>query len=213
MATAFSWKRNDKKAAIIVRALKAKFTNGFNIDDLHHHIAATCDLSYEQVQTLLNRLSPIKGESFDFIRLAYAILHYKNTSFSRTVAHGKIIKVTTSGGDNPKLMLTILAVSSSRAGEIFLAQLSLREAIALQKKIYTGRFKHLQGRALLELTGCQLTVKVDNRAVVRTGASPSEKDYNRKLCKARILAEQECGKAVSCVLCRKTRSECKLAVR
>ena len=219
----FSVKINDQKANLIAHRLVEQFPEGsVSADSLGNvcaYLAEYAGMSYSDTMTVLNRLS-FTGSPADMLRLAYALIHFESTDKyptckCRVTAHGKIVKVTIDRMDskNPQICLRFLLVSSVYAGCFVDAVIGIRDAIKLQRKIYSGRSKVLSGRSLLEFVGSLGTVTLYGDLVDHIDASTEEKRINKSLCKDRVAADTECVKAPSCVQCKERRNKCKLAVR
>lgn len=219
---AFSIKRNDRRAKLIANRLMSDLASvDFSQSDpqaLCEYLNEYAKMSYEESTALLNYLT-ISKTPYDMLRLAYALSNYNRDEWQRKAvkvkAHAKILKVGLQGDSakNMKITLMFLVVSSRHAGSIKYMTCSLSEAVMIQKKIYCGRSRELQGRSLLELTGCQCEVSLYNEAVIDVAITPAEKQVNKQLGKDRIAAEGSCPIASSCVTCKKGRSQCRLAVR
>ena len=223
MDSDFSHKTNDEKAVTVARRISDRFPPGsLSSDDL----SALCDflstyakLDYATTMSIVNRLE-YGGSAFDTLRLAYSLIHHDPRMMMYTggraeTAHAKVILVTADRVDtaNPRICLKLLLVSSSQAGTLIDTDIGLRDAVKLQKKIYSGRSRALSGRSMLEFVGCQVTAKLKGRVVILIDADKAEKKYNKDLCSARAKADSDCTKSKSCVLCRERRTTCRLAVR
>lgn len=219
---AFSIKRNDRRAKLVANRLMSDLASAdFSPSDpqvLCEYLNAYAKMSYEESMTLLNYLT-IGKTPYDMLRLAYALSNYDRDEWQKKTpkvkAHAKILKVGLQGdtAKNMKITLMFLVVTSRHAGSIKYMTCPLSEAVMIQKKIYCGRSKELQGRSLLELTGCQCSITIFNESVVEVATTPSEKQANKQLGNDRITAEGACPAASSCVTCKKGRSQCRMAVR
>lgn len=224
MGADFSVKSNDAKAKAVADKLIQKFPPGtISADSLSNLCAFLYEyagLDYMESMTILNRLNISEGNPADMLRLAYALIHYTKPSSTyvtkaKFIAHAKIVSVTADkiGSKNPQICIRSLLVSSPYAGKLIDYALSLRDAVNLHKKIYSGRSKVLAGRSLLEFVGALCTVHVLNDSVQYIDADKEEKKLNKELCADRAKADTECVKAPVCSLCKERRSTCRLAVR
>lgn len=223
MDSDFSHKLNDEKSVKVARRISDRFPPGTLSADtlapLCEFLSEYAKLDYAGSMAVLNRIE-FGGSPFDMLRLAYALVHYDPrvqiyTSPKALQAHGKVLSVTADGmhSANPRLCLRILVVSSADAGSILDYELGLRDAVKLQKKVYCGRSRALSGRSMLELVGCQLSLRIKGRLVVSVDADKAEKKYNKQLCTDRVKADSTCVRASTCALCAERRKSCRLAVR
>lgn len=224
MAADFSHKKNDHTALIIARKILEAFPPEKWSWDFSGNLCAFllkyAGLAYIDSMTILNSIA-FNGTAFDCLRLAYALIHYKKEAAFTLIqrkaytAHGKIMEVSADrvDGANPKVCVKLLLTSSSLAGRLVEYSMPVRDAVKLQRQIYSGRSKALSGRSLLEFVGCVCTARLFGLSVQYITADKQEKEMNKQLCAERTKADHDCQKAHSCVQCKERRAQCKLAVR
>lgn len=222
MAADFSIRTNDRTALKIAERLATRFPQGTLSPDSFGNLCAYlyeyAGLDYSETMSLIHRIK-FTGSQPDILRLSYALIHYEQVNGfgnrGKYTAHARVLKVTADKikTPNPRLCLQLLLLSSRYAGCILNYEVSLRDAVKIQRSIYSGRSKALAGRSLLEFVGCVCTVHVIGDLPQSLSASVEEKKLNKQLCTARAKADTECQKAPTCVQCRERRATCRLAVR
>lgn len=220
MARVSSSELNDKQAVVIAAKLSTVCgAESFSVSALCQFLLTYAKLQFQETLTVLNAINFTKPEPFALLRLAYALLHYSREAYEygkipKAEAEVKVIKVTAdTAAKSPKITLTMLVVTSPLAGRVISKQITLHEAVTLQKRVYCGRSRAFYGRSLLEFVGCRMKAKLFGNTVDKLFADQEIRKMNKKLCADRVRADDECRQALNCALCKKRRTECRLATK
>lgn len=222
MAKDFSWKLNDKRAVLVADKIRSKFPEDPSIEGswatLCDYLATIANVSYADTMTMLSRLQPLTSDPKDVFRVSLAILGCRDPQPAKgksVQAHARVLQISVNDKQSrfPKISFRLLVCSGAHAGRYLEYQCSLSEAVKLHKAVYSGRSKRLSGRSLLEFVGCVVSVYIRDSLVIGITATPEEKKINKALCEDRCQADTACHEAQQCCLCKKGRSQCRMAVR